>query len=384
MNLRSKLLAAGTLFSLVLAPVASSTLAVPAHAGPVVSQVQNAGAATRAADYLSAQFVNGTHLLNYTGAPDAANTADGVLGLMAARSHADTIAAAVAWLQSQAPTVATGAGTSARLAIVAEAMGIDPTSFGGVNLIAKVADNGTGQAGNPYGLALQVIALHRAGVTVPTGIVTNLLAAQDASGAFGFPGYPIDPDSTALSALALSLLTGDQQALDASARAIRWFSANRCDVITTCPAPGAYWNTWTPANTSGLTIGALLQAGANVSAEQTWLIGQQQADGGFPSSGASDAYATAQALLGVTGESLVTVTMFQTSSPSPTPTETPAASTPAPSPSNPASDPSTPASTFPSGKPLKLPRTGSDGSGVAVLGLITIGVGLVATIRIPK
>ncbi|GAA2180390.1 hypothetical protein GCM10009785_11010 [Brooklawnia cerclae] len=386
MNLRNKLLAVGIAAGLVLTPVASTALASQSHAGPVVSQVQNQDAATRAADWLNSQFVDSTYLTGFTGEGDPSNTADAVLALVASQAHPETITKAVEWLQSQAPTAATNAGNSARFLLVADAMGIDPTDFGGVDLVSKVADDGSSQAGNPYGLALQVLALSRSGATVPDGIVNALSATQEASGAFAFPSG-IDIDSTGLAALALSLLTEDPDAQDAADAAVQWLLDNQCTtVVGQCTSVGAYWGSYSPANTSGLVIPALATAGYDETDEVAWLLTQQTGDGGFAYNGASDIYATSQALIAITGSSLATVEMFEYTEPTQTPVPTSVAPTPVPEETTPTTSASStsPAPTASADKPQKLPQTGSDGSGMIGLALITLAAGVVAASRIRK
>ena len=91
----------------------------------------------------------------------------------------------------------------------------------------------------------------------------------------------------------------------------------------------------------------------------TWLLGQQQADGGFPASldgSASDAFATAQALLGLAGSS-VAAAPAKVEAASPTPNS--ASASPAATASASANAPGTAA---------------SDGSNTIVIGLVGLTV----------
>ena len=198
------------------------------------------------------------------------------------------------------------------MAILADAVGADVLNFGGVDLVAQLqAPLDESTFANPYGLAMLVIALERTDTAVPQSVLDALLATQDAQGAFGFPEFGVDIDSTALAALALGSLKDNEQASQANQKAVDWLVANQCTQTSQmCPTTGAYWGSYSPANTAGLAIQALRQAGVDVSAQVDWLVGQQQPDGGFPAAigaGYSDAYATAQATLGLSGADLTNV-----------------------------------------------------------------------------
>lgn len=282
---------------------------------PALSHAAPQASVTDAASWLSAQFVDNQYLIGFDGAtPDPSYTIDGTLALVAAGTETGTVESATQWVTSQAAGFVNNPASAARAAILADTVGADLTDFGGVNLVEQMqAPLDEATFANPYGLAILIIALDRTETEVPDAVVEALLATQDEQGAFGFPEFGVDIDSTAVAALALGLLDDDAQAQQANQQAIDWLVANQCtETSELCPEAGAYWGSFSPANTSGLAIQALRQAGEDVSEQQDWLVGQQQADGGFPpaiGAGYSDAYATAQATLGLSGADLSTVGM---------------------------------------------------------------------------
>lgn len=277
-----------------------------AHAAPADD------ATTRAAAWLGGQFTEGQSLPGYDGTtPDAANTIDGILALVATGEHDMLVTSATDWVASQAADLAATPTGAARAAILADATGRDASDFGGVDLVSAMQGELGDAAANPYGLGLLVIGLERNDTEVPAEVIDALLATQDREGWFGFPDFGVDIDSTAVAALALSSQTENEAATAAAQKATDWLVANQCtETSEQCPEVGAYWGSWSPVNTSGLVIPVLKQARVDASAQTDWLVAQQEADGGFPpafGAGYSDAYATAQALLGLAGSSLLLV-----------------------------------------------------------------------------
>ncbi|MGB3954867.1 MAG: prenyltransferase/squalene oxidase repeat-containing protein, partial [Brooklawnia sp.] len=285
----------------------------PLLAGPALSHAAPTEAVQHAADWLAGQFVDDQHLVGFDGAtPDPTYTIDGALALVAAGGQPETVDAATEWVASQAAVFVSNPGSAARTAILADAVGADLTDFGGVNLVEQMqAPLDEATFANPYGLGMLVIAMDRTDTEVPAAVLDALLATQDDQGAFGFPEFGVDIDSTAIAALALGALEDNEQAQQANERAVEWLLANQCtETSQMCPETGAYWGSFSPANTSGLAIQALRQAGEDVTEQEDWLLGQQQTDGGFPAAigaGYSDAYATAQAILGLSGTDLINV-----------------------------------------------------------------------------
>lgn len=381
MTLRRRLVAAGFAASVALAPVTvltSGYLAAPAAvAAPTASS-----AATSAGTWLAGQFTHGEYYTSpYTNKADVSGTADLVVGLLASGTGQTTATSADAWLKTQAPGV-TSAGQLAKLAIVASAMGDNPASYGGVDLVTKLTAASAASVSNkkddPYSDALTIIALNRDGQAVPTSLVDALVARQDAAGEFffgtaGTSSYFTDPDATGIAMQALTLVKANAGASATLTKADAWATSQRTSQ--------GYWASYSPVNTTGLIGSALLGQGVSVSASVTWMIGQQQLAGGsgLPASlngTHPDAYATAQGLLLLGGRTLATVTFVPATTATPSPSATPSAAS---SSSAASASPSTTASAKP------LPATGDGGPGSSTdSGLITLvvigaaSVGLVA------
>ncbi|HSN42734.1 MAG TPA: hypothetical protein VLR88_01600, partial [Propionibacteriaceae bacterium] len=309
-------------FAAVLA-LSAQALPTVAHAAPAVAPAvrfvaapADSSSASMAADYLVTQFVDGPYLTSaFTLSPDQSGTADAILGLAASGTHQTETLAANKWLQSQAESFAINAGRAGKLAIVASAMGDDPTNYGGVDLIAIIttAFAATPDLGDAFSQSLAIIGLGRAGVDVPQAAVDALIASQDASGAFGYvddwtdpttPAFVASPDTTGMALMALVSLPEAPATRASIDKAIAWAAATRL--------PAGYWDAWSPSNSAGLLGGALLDAGEDVSATITWLEGQQKlAGGGLPASlnGTDpESMATAQGMLLLAGASLNSVT----------------------------------------------------------------------------
>ncbi|MDA8437257.1 MAG: hypothetical protein M0Z51_00160 [Propionibacterium sp.] len=384
MTLRRRLAAAGFAAAVALTPVTVLTSgylsAAPAIAAPAAS-----AAATSAGTWLAGQFTDGQYYTSpYTNKADISGTADLLLGLLASRTGQSTATAVDTWLKAQTPTV-TSAGQLAKLAIVASAMGDDPASYGGVDLITRITDavtaSSTGDLGDPYSDALAIIALHRAGATVPASLITGLVGRQDSQGEFyfgtsGTSSYFTDPDSTGVAIAALGLVKADSTAATALSRAVAWAVADR--------TPTGYWSSYSPVNTTGLIGSALRDQGTDVTSAVAWMQ-SQQADAGGSGLPADlngthpDAYATAQGLLLLGGVSLATDVLAPAASVTPTPSVSPSPSvsaTPSPAATSSSStgplpatgDHGTPATTVAGGAPITLAIIGAASVGLVAAG----------------
>lgn len=211
---------------------------------------------------------------------------------------------------------------AAYLSIAASALGLDPKKFGGVNLVSAItkklpADGRIGGYESAFSQALAVIALKRAGATVPDAVVTKLLSLQDpATGAFGYrfgTTLTVDPDTTALAMIALKAIGGHDDALS---RALDWAEDSQTDA--------GYWdNKYSPVDTTGLVGSAVIDAGGDAAAAREWLESVQRVDGGLPNNlqegTASNTLATAEALYLLNGRSLATASLALSACPSSAP-----------------------------------------------------------------
>ncbi|MGA4669295.1 hypothetical protein ACPCG0_05765 [Propionibacteriaceae bacterium Y1923] len=354
MKLRTRIAAIGTAAALLLSPVVTGSAQAQAPlAGPLVPAAAPSSQATAAANWIVDQWNADQSVLT------GGNLADAIIGLAATGLHADVIDEMNAALQAQAPTYATSAGAAGKVAIAAIALGEDPTNYGGVDLIQVIQDDlaANPDAGGIFALPYAIIALVRAGETVPQASIDALIDAQDPSGAFGYwevwntpPTWATDIDSSGLAITALvGLADSGQGGTDVPLvleYAVEW-------AYNTQLGDGS-WAGYSPANATALVGQGLIAAGEDATAAQAYLHDQQANTGGaaLPSTHdgtAPNMLATIQALLLLAGDDLLNVT-FETSTPVTTPpVTTPPATTGAPTTSAPATTPN---------KPGALPNTG--------------------------
>ncbi|MFJ1707052.1 peptidase [Kitasatospora sp. NPDC088346] len=336
MQLRQRaaaLLATGTLAVTALLPATTASADTPAPGGTRRPDAAAAG-------WLARQLVDGDHfetVFDGTAYPDQGLTVDAVLALAAARTADGAAARATSWLAR--PDVLTGyigdgateayAGATAKLLLAAEVRGTDPTTFGGVDLPARLRSLQTpagrfsdrsqwGDYSNAFGQSYALLALDRTPAGAPAAAVDFLAGSQCADGGFplnfGQPTCASDPDATALAAQALAV-TGRH----AKARAgLTWLAGHQLPGGGLAAAGAVNGN----ANTTGLAAQALL-SGAHLPAglkARTFLTGLQAgctaptADRGavaYDATGPNPATAkraTAQAVLGLAGTGLAHLT----------------------------------------------------------------------------
>lgn len=212
------------------------------------------GKAATGAAYLVKQLTDGTHLeSSYPGSDggtisfvDYGLTADLGLALASTKSQNAALAKVVGYLRAHVddyvdPSAAAGGpygGAAGKLAVLAQATGQDPTSFGSTDLIAQLTGNvcssksadaygpcsAAGDFGGAYSgasQALGVLALGRARVAVPPAALTRLEQLQCGDG--GFSSTLIDPGADCTSDVdttgyALQALSLQPSASDAVAR----------------------------------------------------------------------------------------------------------------------------------------------------------------------
>ena len=330
-------LAAGV--ALVAAPgLATSAVAADAP----TSTTERAGLAGA---FIAATLVDGDHY-DYPGGDwfDGGNTVDAVLALDGAGVGRDTADAAMAYLAANVggadPDNYLGAGGEryagpvAKTLLAVVAHGGDPTSFGGLDLVAELqALEGTVETGrfsdasawgdysNTIGQSLAVLGLERAGTGASSAAVSFLLAQQCGDG--GFRGDPAaadcvsDPDATAFAAQALL-----QAGSSTEAGAALDFLAGLQSAAGGVAGDGAPEN----ANTTGVAVQAFLAGGRSTEAAAgqaflaalqydcaaadalRWGIAYTDAARSTTTVQDSDLRATPQASLALAGGSLLSVT----------------------------------------------------------------------------
>ncbi|MFD0408909.1 peptidase [Kitasatospora sp. NPDC127116] len=323
-------LALATLF-----PAAATAHAAPAAAtsSPTVRPDAAAGG------WLARQLVDGDHfesVFNGTAYPDQGLTIDAVLAFAASHSSDEAAAKATAWLAK--PEVIGGylgdgtteayAGATAKLLLAVEVRGGNAASFGGVDLPARLRSLQTaegrfsdrsqwGDYSNAFGQSLALIALHRTPGDAPAAAVDYLANSQCADGgfpvSFGQATCTGDPDATALAVQALAA-TGRTAKANGG---LGWLAAHQ-NADGGFAAAGA---TTSNANTTGLATQALLAGGRFGAGLKGWsrLVKFQQGCSADPAVRGAVAYdasgfnagngarATAQAVLGLAGTPLATL-----------------------------------------------------------------------------
>jgi hypothetical protein len=187
-----------------------------------------------AAGYLARELAAGGHhfSVDFGGTlyPDYGVTADAVLALDAAGAGQTEAAAATRWLADNVvnytgfgdPTEIS-AGSVAKLLNVAAAQGIDPTAFGGYDLVGTLRSleqpsgqfrdtSKYGDYSNLFGQSLAVMGLERTGSNPSATSVSFLTAQQCTDGGFrlyfGVEPCASDPDATAMAVQALIAVNG--------------------------------------------------------------------------------------------------------------------------------------------------------------------------------
>ena len=282
----------------------------------------NKDASDKAAAYVVSKLI--TVSATEKSAGGASGTSDAIVGLVAAGGHAADVAALDTWLKANGKAYSeSSSGAAAKIALAAVAAGSNPKAYGAAgDVVARivVVDPATGAVSpwkDDFNQSLAILGLARSGEAVPAAMVSFLLSLQLNNGAFGWNGG--DTDSTGLALQALTAL-GKSAATDAAIKATAKTAADKAQAwLVANVTDGGYWAGFSPANSTGIVGAALHTVGVDVSAAVTWLAGQQQADGGLPSTldgTSSNLLATLQGMLLFTGESYVTVAPGASTAPS--------------------------------------------------------------------
>jgi hypothetical protein len=354
----------------------------------------------RAAAYLVGQLTDGDHY-EAGGFVQYGTTVDIALGLAAAGSAPEALAAIGAFLD-EPETVdaythgapfdgddAVYAGATAKLALTARLLGMDPRDVGGEDLIANLSAlegssgrfsdvSDFGDFSNVIGQSFAVLAQTAATDSQPDDAAIDfLLSTQCDDG-----GFPIDipdngacessPDATGVAIQALDAADPvegpiglGEDRLAALTGAVRWLESSR--------SAEGYWEAFDApnVNSTGYAAMALIAVGQDPASSISWLTSTQHDDGGLPISPGdpdSDVFATAQALEALAASSFLTMdpavlgaVVQIEGGPTSTPTET---ATETATPTETATASPTPSAT--------LPATGSGKTGT----LIGVGVAL--------
>jgi prenyltransferase beta subunit len=305
-----------------------------------------------AAAYLTGQLVDGTHLNFADGStPNYGGTADLAMALAAAGGQDATLVKVVTYLRAHVadyadPAGATASfpgpysGSAAKLALLAEITGQDPSAFGGFDLVAALTDHvctaadATGsctaagdfyQAFSGVSQALGVLALARADRTPPAAAVTRLEQLQCPDGGFSSDliapgadctsdvdttGYAVQaltqvPDASNAVSKAMSYLLAAQQS-DGGYLGAAGENSNSTALAAQglMAAPAASTLRTARSATARARATAAATPSDAVTVAVAWLAARQNADGGLSilAAGASDPSATAQALVPLAGK----------------------------------------------------------------------------------
>jgi hypothetical protein len=306
------------------------------------AQVDGPESADTAASWLAGQFIDGQRFETTSGSdvfPDYGLTIDAVFALASAGVADGTAAAAVDWLETSESTAGyigtpdTFAGSVAKLAVLAQVRGLDPTSWGedGLDLIGILQgreqpngrftdDSSFGDFSNSITQSFAIIALHRHPATTPSDASLDLLlASQCPDGGFALELEPAAGTCTSgvdTTAYALQALLAVNRPADATA-----IADAEAYLLDAQQAGGGFATaaTGTPnANSTGLGGQALGVAGEELPAIAAALFLnslQQRCDAPADVRGAIDfdggefdasnaARATSQGILGLGGPGL--------------------------------------------------------------------------------
>ncbi len=265
-----------------------------------------------AAGYLARELAAGGHHFSVTfdgtAYADYGVTADAVLALDAAGAGQTEAAATTRYLADNVvmytgfgdPTEIS-AGSVAKLLNVSLAQGVDPTAFGGYDLLGTLrsleqptgqfrdvskypkGDGSYGDYSNVFGQSFALMGLERAGTDPSAASVTFLAAQQCADGGFrldfGVTPCASDPDATAMAVQALIAVNGSGDAR--AARGLDYLGSRQ---QASGGVGGAGPTASVNANSTGLAGQAFLAGGRGAQARRAnaYLTGLQY-DCGFPS-----------------------------------------------------------------------------------------------------
>ena len=220
---------------------------------------------------------------------DQGLTADAVLGFDAAGVAQDAAARATTWLAGQVGAYAGTApnyypGSLAKLILVATAQGLDPHSFGGVDLVAALTgeENAAGlyddpDAQNGYEStvtqALAIVALSRTDTPADQAAVDWLAGQQCADGGFQ-TDVRADADAACASendttAYAVQALAAAGASGSGTGKAVDWLIAHR-------NADAGFGAPTSNANSTAVAVQALVATGRTPSASIAYLQSLQQ------------------------------------------------------------------------------------------------------------
>ncbi len=219
----------------------------------------------------------------------------------------------MAYLAAHAAAACSSAGACGELLQAVAAAGLNPASFGGIDLLTTLNGfyaTGTGVFGDgeAFTETLAVQGLVAAHQTVPAAALHHLVAAQDSDGGWDFllikddPNAPTNFDTSDTNSTAMVLMALDAAGVHTRDRAALTWLHTQQDADGGFPYQAGFG---TDPDSTALVLQALLATGQNPDAP-AWapgghsplarLIASQDSGGGFtfPGSAAPDPFTTAQ------------------------------------------------------------------------------------------
>lgn len=262
-------LAAAALVCAVMAPVATAQ----------ADAVSDAGA--RAVEWLATkQEADGGFGTGFSTGSDIGATADAVIAFVAADKPLDTITTRsgrtpLGYLETQVRTKTLSAGQAAKIALAAQAAGLDPMNFGGKDLIALIKAGYNETSGvigdNLFTHSSALLALASAGADIPEKAITTLESFQSPAGGWAFMGSgDPDVDTTALAIQAL-IAAGRLANSGPAGRGLGYLhSLQNTDGGFPYQSPSQF-GTDTNANSTGLVAQAVIASGDQ---PESWAAAQ--------------------------------------------------------------------------------------------------------------
>ena len=241
--------------------------------------VSDSGA--RAVAWLVTQQVSdGGFSTGFVKGSDISATSDAVIAFIAADTPLDSVKSTsgrspLDYLETQVRSRSLTAGQYAKIALAVTAAGIDPTKFGGKDLIARIMagyNEETGVIGdNVFIHSTAVLALASAAAPVPEKAITALEAFQTPAGGWAFMGSgDPDVDTTALAVQAL-IAAGRPANSGPAGKGLGYLHGlQNADGGFPYQSPSAF-GTDTNANSTGLVAQAIIAAGDQ---PESWAASQ--------------------------------------------------------------------------------------------------------------
>jgi hypothetical protein len=273
----------------LLSAATMTSFAAPAGAASAQPQIPQFAAAQSAATWIAGQ-----QAANGSIGGSLSTTVNAILALAGAHVDSGGAQAALTYVEANADSYITvdsadGPGQLANLILDAHAMGVDPTKFGGTNLVARLlaTEQASGADAGLFGTETQLndffvgtydqglalAALKAAGVTANTAAIGWLTSQQCSSGGWAFPNQAIGvcaEDSSSFQGADDQTTSLAVQGLEAQGALTSGVEASALSFLSAGQDPDGGWSYYpnsasqpqeTDSQSTGLVIQALLALG---------------------------------------------------------------------------------------------------------------------------